>query len=145
MNKQEALNKIEELKKFVEDCDKEEDIIYVPENIKFEDDTGEGDCMGLVFDTDRVLYTEDNKLVVVHCNSVDILPHKSLKLVKVDQPEAGKWYFVTDYEIPDFSRKDFYHKYVSESEYFYVSSNGSINKSKSSWNVYYQVVRVNEE
>jgi hypothetical protein len=130
MNKQEALQiinelekKTNELKQFVEQCDKKKERILVPKEIVFE---GYKDIFGLVFDTNRVLFYAKSVAfgkpgwrVTGHYEK-DALKHGDLELVKVEPSElkVGEWYFV-GYGVDGFnySSKRSYSLYVGNSTF----------------------------
>lgn len=141
---QKAREKIERGEQELKQLDKEEEVIFVPANIQFEKYCGGGDKLGLVFDEDRKMYTQDNGLMVDEIHPRYFCTYGELQLVKVDKPKAGNWYYAADGDNPDFSNKNRYKKYVSDKEYYYVSVR-DIMYTNSSWRNYWQVVRVNDD
>lgn len=142
MKLQELEQKYEELGKEIEKLKSQQDeVIYVPDNIQFEKWCGTGDNLGLVFDIDRVLCTLFNRLRV---SEADESCFVKCKLVKVDKPQAGNWYYCNDEDSPVFNQKQYYHKYISNKEYYYVSFNKDIKKNDRVLKNYWQVVRCDE-
>ena len=117
MTKEWALSKIEELKKYVESKDAEK--VFVPKGI------------GLYYDGDLWIINPKNQSLS-YCNdnkNYDVFSERrsdnentgsNFELVKVDKPEAGKLYFVTDQnnmcQASDLSR---YKLYLDEEHYCY--------------------------
>jgi len=111
--------------------------IPVPDSIQFVK-AGEGDGLGMGFNEDRVLFTVDNKVCI---NNYKYFFQVKTKLLKVNKPEAGNWYFVSNEDKPDFTEKEYYHKYISKEKYISIKENRNISEGKIGFYNYWQVVR----
>lgn len=139
MNKEQALQQIEELKKFVEHCDKKE--LRTPDNILFE---LVGDKLEIVFLNKKQTlcwnYSYNVWRVGTHWAGYAI---KNLRLEKVNREDlkVGEVAFRTNGDSSDFDNFAGYCVIVNSEEVVYVTSNSNVLHDSYNYEKWYRVVR----
>ena len=133
---------------------KEEDReLLVPDNIKIENECGDGDGLGIVFNEGKQTldYTSTRDVWrVLPAYPQDFI---NCKLVPVGKEnlKVGYTYFRTDEKVGSDgffeNLKDifYYCKYFGNGRYVYVTYDGVVLGSYFSWNYWYQVVPIEDE